>query len=113
MVSGIVLLRKNAPLIDRSDLVRFTTETLLHNLTEGFIVVTVLLMLFLGNVRAALIVAIANRRSVGAIVSGVKQAGKARIELKGPGRVQGTKNCVSRGETVKLRVYSPPHSPVV
>ena len=31
---------------------------MLHNLTEGFILVTIILMLFLGNVRAALIVAI-------------------------------------------------------
>ena len=46
------------PLIDRSDLVHFTTETVLHNLAEGFILVTIVLMLFLGNVRAALIVAI-------------------------------------------------------
>jgi cobalt-zinc-cadmium resistance protein CzcA len=86
VVSGIVLLRKDAeadaalqgihkkvaemndhilppgvtivPLIDRSDLVRFTTETVLRNLTDGFILVTIILMLFLGNVRAALIVAI-------------------------------------------------------
>ena len=86
VVSGIVLLRKDAeadtalkgihkkaaelndhilppgvtidPLIDRSDLVRFTTETVLHNLTEGFILVTIVLFLFLGNVRAAIIVAI-------------------------------------------------------
>ena len=48
---------KVVPMIDRSDLVRFTTETVLHNLTEGFILVTIVLMLFLGNFRAALIVA--------------------------------------------------------
>src|SRR5208337_2048747 len=86
VVSGIVLLRKDAeadlalqgihkkvaemndhtlpagvkivPLIDRSDLVHFTTETVLHNLAEGFVLVTVVLFIFLGNVRAALIVAI-------------------------------------------------------
>ncbi len=46
------------PMIDRSDLVRFTTDTVLHNLTEGFILVTIVLMLFLGNFRAALIVAL-------------------------------------------------------
>jgi cobalt-zinc-cadmium resistance protein CzcA len=46
------------PFIDRTDLVHFTTETVLHNLAEGFILVTIVLMLFLGNVRAALIVAI-------------------------------------------------------
>jgi cobalt-zinc-cadmium resistance protein CzcA len=86
VVSGIVLLRKGAnadealegihkkvkelndhilpagvkivPLIDRSDLVHFTTHTVLHNLTEGFILVTVILLLFLGNIRGALIVAL-------------------------------------------------------
>lgn len=86
VVSGIVLLRKGAtaeaalegihnkvqelntrilpsgvkavPFIDRSDLVHFTTHTVLHNLTEGMILVSVILFLFLGNVRGALIVAI-------------------------------------------------------
>jgi len=86
VVSGIVLLRKDAeadtalqgihkkvaelndhilppgvkidPLIDRSDLVHFTTHTVLHNLTEGFILVTIVLFIFLGNVRAAIIVAL-------------------------------------------------------
>jgi cobalt-zinc-cadmium resistance protein CzcA len=86
VVSGIVLLRKDAeadaalqgihkkvaemndhilpagvtidPLIDRSDLVRFTTQTVLHNLTVGFILVTIILMIFLGNIRAAIIVAL-------------------------------------------------------
>jgi len=85
VVSGIALLRKGAPadpalkalhrkveelndhilpkgvkivpFIDRSDLVRFTTHTVLHNLTEGMILVSIILFLFLGNVRAALIVA--------------------------------------------------------
>ena len=85
VVSGIVLLRKGAtaetalegihkkveelnnhilppgvkvvPFIDRSDLVHFTSHTVLHNLTEGMILVSVILVLFLGNVRGALIVA--------------------------------------------------------
>jgi heavy metal efflux system protein len=85
VVSGIVLLRKGAaadtalrginkkvkelndhilppgvkvvPFIDRSDLVHFTTHTVLHNLTEGMILVSLILLLFLGNVRGALIVA--------------------------------------------------------
>jgi cobalt-zinc-cadmium resistance protein CzcA len=48
---------KIVPFIDRSDLVHFTTHTVLHNLTEGFILVTIILLLFLGNVRGALIVA--------------------------------------------------------
>src|SRR6516162_6308218 len=49
---------KIVPFIDRSDLVHYTTETVLHNLTEGFILVSIILILFLGNVRAALIVAL-------------------------------------------------------
>jgi cobalt-zinc-cadmium resistance protein CzcA len=85
VISGIVLLRKDAaadtalqglhkkiqemndhilpkgvkivPFIDRSDLVHFTTHTVLHNLTEGMILVSVILFIFLGNVRGALIVA--------------------------------------------------------
>jgi cobalt-zinc-cadmium resistance protein CzcA len=45
------------PLIDRADLLRHTTSTVMHNLTEGMILVTILLLFFLGNVRAALTVA--------------------------------------------------------
>jgi cobalt-zinc-cadmium resistance protein CzcA len=48
---------KVVPFIDRSDLVHFTTHTVLHNLTEGMILVSLILLLFLGNVRGALIVA--------------------------------------------------------
>jgi cobalt-zinc-cadmium resistance protein CzcA len=86
VISGIVLLRKGAdadsalkgihekvkelndhilppgvkvvPLIDRSDLVHYTTHTVLHNLTEGIILVVIILFLFLGNVRGAFIVAL-------------------------------------------------------
>ena len=86
VVSGIVLLRKGAdadstlvalhdkvdemnsrilppgvkivPFLDRSDLVHFTTHTVLHNLAEGVILVVIILFLFLGNVRGALIVAL-------------------------------------------------------
>ncbi len=85
VVSGIVLLRKGAtgdaaledihkkveelndhilppgvkivPFIDRSTLVHFTSHTVLHNLTEGMILVSIILFLFLGNVRGAIIVA--------------------------------------------------------
>jgi cobalt-zinc-cadmium resistance protein CzcA len=85
VVSGIVLLRKGAdadpalkalhekiqemndhilppgvkivPFIDRSTLVHFTTHTVLHNLTEGMVLVSLILLLFLGNVRGAVIVA--------------------------------------------------------
>jgi cobalt-zinc-cadmium resistance protein CzcA len=46
------------PMLDRSDLLHFTLNTVLHNLTEGMILVTVILFLFLLNARAALIVAL-------------------------------------------------------
>ena len=48
---------KIVPFIDRSDLVHYTSHTVLHNLTEGMILVSIILFLFLGNVRGALIVA--------------------------------------------------------
>ena len=44
--------------LDRDDLVHLTTHTVLHNLTEGIILVMIILFLFLGNVRGALIVAL-------------------------------------------------------
>jgi heavy metal efflux system protein len=47
---------KIVPFIDRSELLHFTTHTVLHNLTEGMILVAVILFLFLGNVRGATIV---------------------------------------------------------
>ena len=46
------------PFLDRSDLVHLTTHTVLHNLTEGIVLVVIVLLLFLGNVRAAIIVAL-------------------------------------------------------
>ena len=49
---------KIVPHIDRDDLVHFTTHTVLHNLTEGILLVVIVLFLFLGNVRSALIVAL-------------------------------------------------------
>src|SRR5579884_2230527 len=49
---------KIVPFIDRSDLLRFTTHTVLHNLSEGIILVVVVLFLFLGNIRGAFIVAL-------------------------------------------------------
>ena len=86
VVEGIVLLRKGAnadetlvaihnkvkelnekilppgvkivPFLDRSDLLHLTTHTVLHNLTEGVLLVSVILFLFLGNFRGALIVAL-------------------------------------------------------
>src|ERR1017187_6767879 len=44
--------------LDRSNLVHYTTHTVLHNLTEGIILVVIVLFLFLGNARRALIVAL-------------------------------------------------------
>jgi cobalt-zinc-cadmium resistance protein CzcA len=49
---------KVIPMLDRSDLLHFTLHTVEHNLTEGMILVTVILFLFLLNVRSALIVAL-------------------------------------------------------
>ncbi len=49
---------KVVPFLDRSDLVHLTTHTVLHNLTEGIVLVAIILLFFLGNVRGALIVAI-------------------------------------------------------
>ncbi|MGD1059636.1 MAG: efflux RND transporter permease subunit, partial [Solirubrobacteraceae bacterium] len=46
------------PFLDRSDLIHLTTHTVLHNLTEGIVLVVIILMLFLGNVRGAVIVAL-------------------------------------------------------
>jgi cobalt-zinc-cadmium resistance protein CzcA len=86
VVAGIVLLRKGAdadatldaihekvkvlndhllpkgvtvvPFLDRSELLHLTTHTVMHNLVEGIILVSVILFLFLGNVRGALIVTV-------------------------------------------------------
>jgi heavy metal efflux system protein len=86
VIEGIVLLRKGAeadstldalhakiaqlnngvlppgikliPHLDRSDLVHYTTHTVLRNLTDGVLLVTLILFLFLGNVRSALIVTV-------------------------------------------------------
>ncbi len=86
VVEGIVLLRKGAqsdstldaihekvkqlndqilpkgvkvvPFLDRSDLLHSTTHNVLHNLTEGIILVSIILFVFLGNLRGALIVAL-------------------------------------------------------
>lgn len=49
---------KVVPMLDRADLLHHTTGTVLHNLGEGMILVTIILLFFLGNVRAALIVSL-------------------------------------------------------
>jgi heavy metal efflux system protein len=86
VVEGVVLLRKGAnadtviedihakvkelnehilppgvqivPFLDRSDLVHYTTHTVLHNLIEGVLLVSIILFFFLGNARGALIVSL-------------------------------------------------------
>jgi heavy metal efflux system protein len=49
---------KIVPYLDRDDLVHYTTHTVLHNLAEGMIFVVIILFIFLGNVRGAIIVAL-------------------------------------------------------
>jgi cobalt-zinc-cadmium resistance protein CzcA len=49
---------KIVPYLDRDDLVHYTTHTVLHNLAEGMILVVIVLFIFLGNIRGALIVSI-------------------------------------------------------
>ena len=44
--------------LDRSKLLHLTTHTVMHNLTEGIILVVIILFIFLGNLRGALIVAL-------------------------------------------------------
>jgi cobalt-zinc-cadmium resistance protein CzcA len=49
---------KIVPVYDRSEMIHRTTETVRENLLTGMALVTVILLMFLSNVRAALIVAI-------------------------------------------------------
>ena len=49
---------KIVPFLDRSDLVKFTVTTVERNLTAGMLLVSIILFLFLGNVRGAIIVAL-------------------------------------------------------
>lgn len=49
---------KIVPYLDRDDLVHYTTHTVLHNLTEGMLLVVIVLFVFLGNVRGAIIVSL-------------------------------------------------------
>jgi len=49
---------KIVPYLDRDDLVHYTTHTVLHNLAEGMFLVVIILFLFLGNVRGAIIVSL-------------------------------------------------------
>src|SRR6516162_8642730 len=46
------------PYLDRDDLVHYTTHTVLHNLAEGMLLVLIILLMLLGNIRGAIIVAL-------------------------------------------------------
>jgi len=49
---------KIVPYLDRDDLVHYTTHTVLHNLAEGMFLVVIILFIFLGNIRGAIIVSL-------------------------------------------------------
>lgn len=49
---------KIVPFLDRSDLVSFTVKTVESNLSAGVVLVSIILLLFLGNMRGAIIVAL-------------------------------------------------------
>jgi heavy metal efflux system protein len=49
---------KIVPYLDRDDLVHYTTHTVMHNLLEGMTLVVIILFIFLGNIRGAIIVAL-------------------------------------------------------
>ena len=49
---------KVVPFLDRSDLVKYTVTTVERNLSAGMILVAIILFLFLGNVRGAIIVSL-------------------------------------------------------
>jgi len=49
---------KVVPYLDRDNLIDYTRDTVLHNLGEGMILVVIVLFIFLGNVRGAIIVAL-------------------------------------------------------
>jgi cobalt-zinc-cadmium resistance protein CzcA len=49
---------KVIPFLDRSDLVKYTVETVENNLSAGMILVAIILFLFLGNIRGAIVVAL-------------------------------------------------------
>jgi len=49
---------KVVPFLDRSDLVKYTVSTVERNLSAGMILVAIILFLFLGNIRGAIIVSL-------------------------------------------------------
>jgi cobalt-zinc-cadmium resistance protein CzcA len=116
---------KVVPMLDRSDLLHFTTHTVLHNLAEGMILVTIILFLFLGNARAAFIVALtipfsllfasiwldlskvpANLLSLGALDFGMVVDGAVvMVEniVRHMGRLQSSGSAASRRTTISIK----------
>jgi cobalt-zinc-cadmium resistance protein CzcA len=54
LLPGVII----EPYYDRTELVNITTHTVRHNLTLGMVLVAIILLMFLSNVRSAIIVAI-------------------------------------------------------
>jgi cobalt-zinc-cadmium resistance protein CzcA len=116
---------KVVPMLDRSDLLRYTTHTVMDNLAEGMILVTIILFLFLGNARAAFIVALtipfsllfasiwldlskipANLLSLGALDFGMVVDGAVvMVEniVRHMGRLQSSGSAVNRRTTVIVK----------
>ena len=116
---------KVVPMLDRSDLLHYTTHTVLDNLAEGMILVTIILFLFLGNARAAFIVALtipfsllfasiwldlskvpANLLSLGALDFGMVVDGAVvMVEniVRHMGRLQTAGSASSRRTTISVR----------
>jgi cobalt-zinc-cadmium resistance protein CzcA len=65
------------PIYDRADLVKLTTHTVMENLLVGMILVSLVLWLFLGNVRAAIITAVNVPLALLAAFTGMVASGTA------------------------------------
>ena len=116
---------KIVPHIDRDDLVHLTTHTVLHNLTEGILLVVLVLFFFLGNLRSALIVALtipfslffasilldlrhipANLLSLGALDFGMIVEGAAVMVENIQRRLEGSKDShVTMDETIRSAAH--------
>ena len=116
---------KVVPMLDRSDLLHYTTRTVMDNLAEGMILVTIILFLFLGNARAAFIVALtipfsllfasiwldlskvpANLLSLGALDFGMVVDGAVvMVEniVRHMGRLQTSGSAASRRTTISIK----------
>ena len=115
---------KIVPHIDRDDLVHLTTHTVLHNLTEGILLVVLVLFFFLGNLRSALIVALtipfslffasilldlrqipANLLSLGALDFGMIVEGAAVMVENIQRRLEAQKGHATMGETIRSAAH--------